>query len=122
MIQFTTWHIFVRRIVALSMIFLAAPSLAPGQTTGSGAGKEEAYDTKELHQGILPLKDYTGDLKTRSHLLGDWGGLRSELAKKGIVFRGWLTPLLQGVAEGGAETGSEFGASMDFWGDEGSIY
>ena len=73
-------HMFVRRIVALSAIVLAAPLLAPGQASGAEVAKEEAYSTKELHQGVIPLKDYGGDLATRSNLLGDWGGLRSELA------------------------------------------
>ena len=116
MIRLIPVHMFVRRIVTLSVIVLAAPSFALGQSTGAEAGKEETHSTKELHQGIIPLKDYGGDLATRSNLLGDWGGQRSELAKKGIVFRGWLTPLLQDVADGGADTGSEFGASVDLWG------
>lgn len=134
---------FASGIVALSLIMLAVPSHAAGQTTGasadetgasadetessadvtessadvtgSSADKEETPDTRELHQGLLPLRDYGGDFTTRSNLSGDWGGLRTDLAEKGFLFRGWLTPLLQGVVAGGADRGPELGASGDLW-------
>ena len=77
MIRITLGRTLVRRIVALSVIFLAAPSLALGQT--ADPGKQAAHSTKDLHQGIIPLKDYGGDLDSRSNLLGDWGGARGEL-------------------------------------------
>lgn len=104
------------RAFVSSVVLFAGLSVAQAQTASPEVGKEETFSTKELHQGIIPLRDYSGDLATRSNLLGDWGGLRSDLAKKGVVFRGWLTPLLQDVADGGADTGTEFGASIDLWG------
>jgi len=116
MTQLTSSQKFVTRAVVASVVLIAGLSLAQAQTTGSEASEEETPSTKELHRGIIPLKDYGGDLATRSNLLGDWGGLRSDLAEKGIRFRGWLTPLLQDVVDGGASTGAEFGASVDLWG------
>ncbi len=116
MTQLTSGQTFLTRAILSSVVLFAGLSLAQAQTTGSESGKEEIHSTKELHQGVIPLRDYGGDLATRSNLLGDWGGLRSELASKGIVFRGWLTPLLQDVVDGGASTGAEFGASVDLWG------
>ncbi len=97
------------------MNFLAAPTLAFGQTSGSGDEGSQEPSTKALHGGILPLRDFGGDLSSRANLLGDWGGLRTDLAKKGIRFRGWLTPNFQRVADGGSEDDTAFGASGDFW-------
>jgi len=34
----------------------------------------------------LPTPDYSGDFLTRSTFTGDWGGVRNDLAKKGITF------------------------------------
>lgn len=108
------WFI-VKRVAALLVILLAAPIAAFGQTSGSGAEGSEEPSTKALHGGILPPLDYGGDLSSRAFLLGDWGGLRTDLANKGIRFRGWLTPNLQRVTSGGAENDTAFGASGDFW-------
>ncbi len=106
----------MKRVAALLVIFLAAPTLAFGQTADSKSGEEsQQHSTKELHGGILPPIDYGGDLPSRAFLLGDWGGLRTDLAKKGIRFRGWLTPNLQRVTSGGAQEDTAFGASGDFW-------
>ncbi len=75
------WDWFImKRVAALLVIFLAAPTLAFGQTSVSGAEGSQAPSTKALHGGILPLRDFGGDLSSRANLLGDWGGLRSVLA------------------------------------------
>jgi len=84
----------MKRVAALLVIFLAAPTLAFGQTSGSGAEGSEEPSTKALHGGILPLRDFGGDLSSRANLLGDWGGLRTDLAKKGIRFRGWANVVM----------------------------
>jgi porin len=103
------------RLLSLLVVLFAMPSLARGQDTGTATDEDAVPNTKELHRGIIPLRDYSGDLGERSNLLGEWGGSRRDLAEKGILFRGWLTPLLQSVADGGASTDTDFGASMDFW-------
>ncbi len=92
------------------------PAIALSQTADSELGEgSEQFSTKELHGGILPPVDYTGDLSSRAFLLGDWGSLRTDLAEKGIRFRGWLTPNLQRVTSGGSEDDTAFGASGDLW-------
>jgi len=55
----------------------------------------------------LPTPDYSGDLWTRSTLTGDWGGMRNELAKKGIVFKASVTEIYQGNFTDGS-TGDEY--------------
>jgi porin len=44
-----------------------------------------------------------GDFWSRSRLTGDWGGLRDELGKKGVVLDVDLLQTLQGVATGGRD-------------------
>ena len=47
-----------------------------------------------------------GDFWSRPRLTGDWGGLRDELGKKGVVLDIDLLQTLQGVASGGLDTRS----------------
>ena len=103
------------RLFAFVLTLFVVPAIALSQTSGSDADTSQEPSAKERHGGILPLKDFGGDLSSRAYLLGDWGGRRSELARKGINFRGSLTPLLQNVADGGAEEDTAFGASGDLW-------
>jgi len=53
--------------------------------------------------------NYSGDFWSRSTLTGDWGGVRNDLAKKGVTFDMNLTQVWQGVTNGGKETEWEFG-------------
>ena len=62
--------------------------------------------------GILPLTDYSGSLSERSHLLGDLDGKRSEWAAKGFTFDIDYNQYLQGVVDGGLDTGSEYGGTI----------
>jgi hypothetical protein len=36
--------------------------------------------------GLLPIPDYSGDFWSRRYLSGDWGGFRTDLANKGVLF------------------------------------
>ena len=56
-----------------------------------------------------PPKPYSGDLWTRSTLSGDWGGIRNQLAEKGILFDLSLTQAAQGIVHGGKDTGWQYG-------------
>jgi porin len=50
----------------------------------------------------------TGDFADRTHLLGDWGGARTELARNGFFFDMYSTSYYQDVTSGGLETGGAF--------------
>ncbi len=107
---------FSMGIFAFALTLFVVPALALSQTAGSKSGNESRQDsTKELHGGILPPVDYTGDLTSRAFLLGDWGSVRSDLSDKGVRFSGWQTPNLQRVTSGGSEADTAFGASGDLW-------
>ena len=55
-----------------------------------------------------------GDFWSRPRLTGDWGGLRDELGKKGVVFDVDLLLTPQGVATGGRDTGAEFWGNSEY--------
>ena len=76
----------------------------------------EAPAAAEPHEpaGLVPLMDYTGDLWTRPRLLGDFGGARTEWANKGVQFDINFTQIVQSVVEGGLETGTRYGGTLDY--------
>lgn len=49
-----------------------------------------------------------GDISERTQLLGDWGGARTELARKGFFFDLYSTTYYQNIVWGGLETGEAF--------------
>jgi len=53
--------------------------------------------------------DYSGSFLSRSTLSGDWGGTRTDLAKKGVTFDTNLVLVEQGVVDGGANSRWEHG-------------
>jgi carbohydrate-selective porin OprB len=50
----------------------------------------------------------TGDIAERTQLLGDWGGARTELARKGFFVDLYSTSYYQNIVWGGLETGGAF--------------
>ena len=61
----------------------------------------------------MPTPNYSGDFLTRSTMTGDWGGVRNDLAKKGVTFDIFVTQTLQGVVSGGTKSGGEYGGRGD---------
>jgi len=55
-----------------------------------------------------------GDILTRPRLTGDWGGLRDDLAKKGVVLDVDLLATPQDVVSGGRNTGGNFWGNVDY--------
>jgi porin len=51
----------------------------------------------------------------REHMLGDWSGIRPELAEHGIVVSASLTQFFQGVASGGLEQTFRYGDKFDLF-------
>lgn len=56
-----------------------------------------------------PSTPYAGDIWTRSTLSGDWGGMRNQLAEKGVTLDMSLTQTAQGIVHGGKDTGWQYG-------------
>jgi len=57
---------------------------------------------------------YAGDLWTRSHISGDWGGVRSGLAERGLTLDLLASQFYQGVASGGRQQAWEYGGKIDY--------
>src|ERR1700690_263796 len=55
-----------------------------------------------------------GDIATRPRLTGDWGGVRDELGKEGVVFGVGLLSTPFGVVSGGRNTGSDTWSNVDY--------
>ena len=66
------------------------------------------------NEGLLPVPDYSGDLFERSHLTGDWGGLRQDWANNGITMGFDWYQAYQDIVDGGVEEGSESSANLDY--------
>jgi len=64
--------------------------------------------------GLLPIPDYSGGFAERSFLLGDLGGKRTDWAKKGITFDVIYNQYFQTVVDGGVNTDSEYGGTVDY--------
>jgi porin len=77
------------------LILLVVPNLARAQP----------YETPDT---------WGGDIWSRPRLTGDWGGLRDELAKRGIVFDVDLLTTPQDVVSGGRSTGGASWGNVDY--------
>jgi porin len=69
-----------------------------------------AADPADIQSAPTALSlDYSGDFLTRPALTGDWGGMRNELAKKGLTVDLYSTQVYQGVLTGGRDKGWNYG-------------
>jgi porin len=64
-------------------------------------------------QGFAEESTYSGNFLSRSTLTGDWGGVRNDLAKKGVTLDMNLTQVNQGVTDGGKSSEWESGGRGD---------
>lgn len=83
-----------------------AETLAPLENEPPAASQPEAA-AKPEPPPFFRL-DYSGDFLTAPAMTGDWGGTRSELAKKGISFNLEIASYGMGNAYGGANTSHAF--------------
>lgn len=88
-------------------------TFAQDKSSGTAQSSPTAPPAK-VPAGLLPIPDYKGDLWTRQFLTGDWGGERTALANKGVQFDIEWTQTVQGVASGGSEHRTEYGANVDY--------
>lgn len=108
-------HTLCLALFSVGMMALVAGSVSraddadpPSDTAAEGA------DSPKQPEGILPIPEYTGDFWTRSRLTGDWGGARTELADMGIQFDTSFTQSMQTITEGGRDTGTRYGGTLDY--------
>jgi porin len=89
----TRYHLKLVFLLGLALIVIAAP------------GRTQPVD--------VPVT-WGGDLSSRPRLGGDWGGLRDEMGKKGVVFDVDLLVTPMAVLNGGRSTGSETWGNLDY--------
>jgi porin len=68
---------------------------------------------KARAQETSPANPYSGNFWSRSTLTGDWGGVRNDLAKKGVTFDLSWTQTYQGIVNGGKEQDWKYGGRGD---------
>jgi porin len=51
----------------------------------------------------------------RTHMLGDWGGMRSGLAEHGIILDFQATQFYQGVVDGSRDNNWQYGVKGDYF-------
>lgn len=96
-----------------TLILLAAPAIAVAADEAPVATATEPK-APAASQGLIPVPDYTGDLWNRNRLTGDWGGTRTDLANKGIQFDVTFTQTVQSVVDGGRDSDTRYGGSLDY--------
>ncbi len=63
---------------------------------------------------IWPKPDYSGDLWSRYHLTGDWGGWRTKLADRGVTLEVDMLQAYRGLVSGGRDENDAYGGSADY--------
>jgi porin len=107
-------------VLAVIGVSIAVPSvLAQDKDSAQPAQAEAAAEPPAAAEplvpaGLVPLMDYTGDIWTRPRLLGDLGGTRTDLANKGVQFDINFTQTLQSIVDGGLDTDTRYGGTLDY--------
>lgn len=110
------FHSCVLALTAVgAAVSLTAPVLAQDGQAGAGAKPAEAPATEAKQaDGLLPLPEYNGDIWTRDFLLDGWGGARTGWADQGVQVDVDFVQTLQSVVDGGRDTGTRYGGSLDY--------
>ena len=64
--------------------------------------------------GLLPVPDYSATIWKREQITGDWGGVRTDLANKGVQIGMELNQYIQGVTNGGRDRTAAYGGTADY--------
>jgi len=65
-------------------------------------------------QGIVPIPAYGDDIWSRGNLTGDWGGLRTDWAGKGIQFDVDWVHWIDNAVDGGTSDANEVGGNFTY--------
>ena len=97
----------IRPLVRFVGVAAVIAACAPAQDAAPPAASED--------EGVVPLRDYGGDVWSRRYLLGDLGDARSRWAEAGVQFRVDWTHSLQSIADGGLDRATKYGATADLF-------
>jgi porin len=79
-----------------------------------GLGLAGPAFAEEQAKGLLHIPQYAGALSERSHLTGDWGGRRTEWAKKGLQVDVDSVTWADTVVDGGKTDDTEIGGTIQY--------
>ncbi len=107
MLNRLTYVMFIMLAIGGTSMAQSTTESAEPQKTEAAASPSEPAKPKLL--SLIPeLPDYSGDLRTRKYLTGDWNGARTDMAEKGVLFDLTLDQYLQGNVHGGNDTNNAF--------------
>lgn len=87
-------------------------TLGPSSVNTAGAADKKTEPETSEPEPAEP--SFGGTLWERPKLTGDWFGLRSCVAERGITLDTSLTQFYQGVTSGGRQQGWEYGGKLDY--------
>jgi carbohydrate-selective porin OprB len=90
---------------------MAQTSTNAQDRTGNSA-PQNVPASSQASAGLLPIPNYSADFWTRRSLSGDWGGVRTTLANKGIQFGLQWNQYVQGVTDGGRDRTTHYGGDV----------
>ena len=99
--------------ILMAVLALARAGAAQDETQTPREAVEQKQPTTISSFTIYPVPNYAGDFRSRSYLTGDWGGLRSKLAERGVQFEFNITQIYQGVASGGTNRTGRYSGLTD---------
>jgi hypothetical protein len=100
-------------VSVLCITALCAAEMPGNAQDHPGSAEKQDAETASSHEskGLLPIPDYSGDLWTRQYLSGDWRGVRTNLANKGLQFGVEWNQYVQGVVDGGRDRTTVYGGT-----------
>ena len=98
----------------LSAASLLALSLAYVTAIVAGEAQPRQAEKKQEEATLFPVPDYSGDLWKRPALTGDWGGLRTTLANRGVQFEVDTFHIFQHVSDPGTDRTGRYSGSADY--------
>jgi porin len=98
--------------ILMSLLFIVTAMFMVFPVSKACFADEQAASAAEV--GLLPIPDYSGDVWMRSHLTGDWGGLRQEWANKGVTLDFDWYQAYQNIVDGGVSEDSAFSTNLDY--------
>lgn len=100
-----------QRLITLWVLLFAGTVLAAPTEESTAEPVEEQEAPTE---GLLPVPEYAGGLGERAWLLGDLGGVRTDLANYGLQFDIQWTQAFQSIVDGGRDRTGQYGGSLDY--------
>ena len=109
----------IRNVFAFALFLTAFTSVlgvwtAAGYAQQSGA-TQTATKSAEAEATLFPIPDFTSDVWKRDRLTGDWGGLRTTLANKGLQLEIDTVHIFQHVTDPGIDRTGRYGGSADYY-------